>query len=97
MKKHLLIISALSTLLLTGCGTVDAAYQGGKGMTQSAVSGVGNFVGSGANDASKTFNVVSGTAGKVLTGAGNIVGGGLELVGGVVKGTTDIVAPAPAK
>lgn len=95
-KRTLTLISLLTIGLLAGCGTVDATYQSGKGIGQSAISGVGNVVGNGANDASKTLGVVSDTAGKVLSGAGKVVGGGLELVGGVVKGTSDIVAP-PAK
>jgi hypothetical protein len=36
-----------------------------------------------------------------LSGGGKVIGGGLELVGGVVKGTSDVIAPpaapAPAK
>ena len=97
MTKHTLsLLSLLTIALLAGCGTVDATYQSAKGMGQSAVSGVGNVVGNGANDASKTLGVVSDTAGKVLSGGGKVIGGGLELIGGVVKGTSDIVAP-PAK
>ena len=95
MKK--VLFGLLITLSLAGCGTVDATYQSAKGVGQSAIGGVGNVVGNGATDASKTLGVVSDTAGKVLSGAGKVVGGGLELVGGVVKGTSDIVAPAPAK
>lgn len=97
MKPHIKLISLLGLLVLTGCGTVDATYQSTKGIGQSAIGGVGNVVGSGATDASKTLGVVSDTAGKVLSGAGKVAGGGLELVGGVVKGTSDIVAPAPTK
>lgn len=95
--KYIKLIPVVGLLLLTGCGTVDATYQSAKGMGQSAVSGVGNVVGNGANDASRTLGVVSDTAGKVLSGGGKVIGGGLELVGGVVKGTSDIVAPTPAK
>ena len=97
MKKHTLILSVIISLFLTGCGTVDATYQSTKGIGQSAIGGVGNVVGNGASDASRTLGVVSDTAGKVLSGGGKVIGGGLELVGGVVKGTSDIVAPAPAK
>ena len=97
MKKIIFIISAFAALLLTGCGTVDATYQSAKGIGQSAIGGVGNVVGNGATDASKTLGVVSDTAGKVLSGGGKVIGGGLELVGGVVKGTSDIVAPASTK
>jgi uncharacterized protein YceK len=96
MKNYKLIPLVVVLLALTGCGTVDATYQSGKGIGQSAISGVGNVVGNGANDASKTLGVVSDTAGKVLSGGGKVIGGGLELIGGVVKGTSDIVAP-PAK
>ena len=95
MKKALL--GLLIVMSLAGCGTIDATYQSAKGMGQAAVSGVGNVVGNGATDASKTLNVVSDTAGKVLSGGGKVIGGGLELVGGVVKGTSDIIAPTPAK
>lgn len=97
MKKHIYILFVFATLFLTGCGTVDATYQSTKGIGQSAIGGVGNIVGNGATDASKTLGVVSDTAGKVLSGGGKVIGGGLELIGGVVKGTSDIVAPAPAK
>ena len=98
MKTYLKSLVCIAVLLtLAGCGTVDATYQSAKGVGQSAIGGVGNVVGNGATDASKTLGVVSDTAGKVLSGAGKVVGGGLELVGGVVKGTSDIVAPAPAK
>ena len=97
MKKIIFIISASAALILTGCGTVDATYQSAKGIGQSAIGGVGNVVGNGATDASKTLGVVSDTAGKVLSGGGKVIGGGLELVGGVVKGTSDIVAPASTK
>lgn len=95
MKKPLIATLVLLTLGLTGCGTVDATYQSTKGIGQSAIGGIGNVVGNGASDASKTLGVVSDTAGKVLSGGGKVIGGGLELVGGVVKGTSDIVAPAP--
>lgn len=95
MKKILISVLVLSAFGLTGCGTVDATYQSTKGIGQSAIGGIGNVVGNGASDASKTLGVVSDTAGKVLSGGGKVIGGGLELVGGVVKGTSDIVAPAP--
>ena len=93
MKNYIKTLAILSTLFVTGCGTVDATYQSAKGMGQSAISGVGNVVGNGASDASKTLGVVSDTAGKVLSGGGKVIGGGLELVGGVVKGTSDVIAP----
>lgn len=95
MKKILFPLFVIVSLGLTGCGTVDATYQSTKGIGQSAIGGIGNVVGNGASDASKTLGVVSDTAGKVLSGGGKVIGGGLELVGGVVKGTSDIVAPAP--
>lgn len=97
MKTHIKLISLLGLLVLTGCGTVDATYQSTKGIGQAAIGGVGNVVGNGASDVSKSLGVVSDTAGKVLSGGGKVIGGGLELVGGVVKGTSDVIAPTPAK
>ena len=95
-SKHILSAVIISALL-TGCGTVDSAYQSTKGIGSAAIGGVGNVVGNGASDASKTLGVASDAAGKVVSGAGKVLGGGLDLVGGVVKGTSDIVAPsAPA-
>jgi len=97
MKYTTLLILTVITALLTGCGTVDSAYQSTKGIGSAAIGGVGNIVGNGASDASKTLTVASEATGKVVSGAGKVIGGGLDLVGGVVKGTSDIIAPsAPA-
>ena len=93
----LLTLAVIITAILSGCGTVDSAYQSTKGIGSAAIGGVGNIVGNGASDASKTLGVASEATGKVVSGAGRVVGGGLDLVGGVVKGTSDIIAPsAPA-
>ena len=96
MKKLLTLSAVFAALLLAGCGTVDSAYNSAKGIGQSAVGGVGNIVGNGTADASKTLGVASDAAGKVLSGGGKVIGGAFELVGGVVKGTSDVVAPAAA-
>lgn len=98
MKKTITVLSLVAiTATFSGCGTVDATYNSAKGMGQSAVSGVGNVVGNGAADVGKSLGLVSDTAGKVISGGGKIVGGGLDLVGSMVKGTSDIIAPPPAK
>jgi hypothetical protein len=97
MKNIKLLALAVITAILSGCGTVDSAYQSTKGIGSAAIGGVGNIVGNGTSDVSKTLGVASDAAGKVVSGAGNVLGGGLDLVGGVVKGTSDIIAPsAPA-
>lgn len=97
MTKQLKFIAALiAVATLTGCSTVDATYNSAKGMGSSAISGVGNVVGSGANDVGRSIGVASTAAGKVVSGGGALVGGGLDLVGGMVKGVSDIVAPTPA-
>lgn len=97
MKNIKLLTLAVITAFITGCGTVDSAYQSTKGIGSAAISGVGNIVGSGASDASKTLGVASEATGRVVSGAGKVIGGGLDLIGGVVKGTSDIIAPsAPA-
>lgn len=97
MKKTFALLTLVASVaILSGCGTVDATYNSAKGMGQSAVSGVGNVVGSGATDVGKSLGLVSDTAGKVISGGGKIVGGGLDLVGSMVKGTSDIIAPPPA-
>lgn len=97
MKYILSLVAALAAFSLTGCGTVDAGYNGVKGIGQSAISGVGNVVGNGASDASKTLGVASNAIGTVISGAGKVVGGSLDLAGGLIKGTSDIIAPAAAK
>ena len=98
MKNTLKLVAVLAiALVLTGCSTVDAGYNGAKGIGQSAISGVGNVVGYGASDASKTLGVASNAIGTVVSGAGKVVGGGLDLAGGLIKGTSDIIAPTPAK
>jgi hypothetical protein len=98
MKNPLKLVAVLAiAFVLTGCGTVDAGYNGAKSIGQSAISGVGNVVGSGASDASKTLGVASNAVGTVISGAGKVVGGGLDLAGGLIKGTSDIIAPAAAK
>lgn len=99
--KQLKLITSLAVVaFFSGCGTVDATYNSAKGIGSSAISGVGNVVGSGASDVGRSLGVASSAAGKVVSGGGAIVGGGLDLVGGMVKGVSDIVAPtapAPAK
>ena len=98
MKNTFKLVAVLVTVLvLTGCSTVDAGYNSVKGIGQSTIGGVGNIVGNGASDASKTLGVASDAVGKVVSGAGKVVGGGLDLVGSLVKGTSDIIAPAAAK
>jgi hypothetical protein len=91
-----LVVAVVAMLFISGCGTVDAAYTSTKGIGQSAIGGVGNIVGNGAADASKTLGVASTAVGTVVSGAGKVVGGGLDLAGGLIKGTSDIIAP-PAK
>lgn len=94
MKTPFKLVAVIAiAFVLTGCGTVDAGYAGAKGIGQSAISGVGNIVGNGASDASKTLGVASSTIGTVVSGAGKVVGGGLDLAGGLIKGTSDIIAP----
>ena len=97
MKKTITVLSLVAiTATFSGCGTVDATYNSAKGMGQSAISGVGNVVGNGTADVGKSLGVVSGAAGKVVSGGGAIIGGGLDLVGSMVKGTSEIIAPPPA-
>ena len=69
MKYTLSLVAALAAFSLTGCGTVDAGYNGAKGIGQSAISGVGNVVGNGASDASKTLGVASNAIGTVVSGS----------------------------
>lgn len=92
-SNRVILLVAISALL-TGCSTVDSAYQSTKGIGSAAIGGIGNIAGNGASDASKTLGVASDAAGKVVSGAGKVVGGALDLVGGVIKGTSDIVAPS---
>lgn len=98
MKKTFALLTLVASVaILSGCGTVDATYNSAKGIGQSAIGGVGNVVGNGAADVGKSLGVVSNAAGQVVSGGGKIIGGGLDLVGTMVKGTSEIIAPPPAK